>query len=160
MSSQLLAAGLQDCVGIKSDEANLLANLSGGLPGKAIRLHEDSVALEQRAEWLDAGAQILSADRVQQFTFAEKASKDREALRAQLLVWLSFWRDVVLRAARSSAPLSNPDRAEKISDLAALLPLPTAKRALASVEATLEQLNTNVNARLVIEALLLELPSL
>jgi DNA polymerase-3 subunit delta' len=160
MSSQLLAAGLQDYVGIESDEANLLANLSGGLPGKAIRLHEDSVALEQRAEWLDAGAQILSADRVQQFTFAEKASKDREALRAQLLVWLSFWRDVVLRVARSSAPLSNPDRAEKIRDLATRLPLPTAKSALASIEATLEQLNTNVNARLVMEALLLELPSL
>ncbi len=160
MSAQRLATDLHDHFGLELDKANLLASLSSGLPGKALRLHEDTIALEQRAEWLDAGERLLFADRVQQFTFAEKASKDRDVLRAQLLVWLSFWRDVVLRAARCSVPLSNPDRAEKIGNLAVKLPFPAAKGAMASIEATLEQLNTNVNTRLAIEALLLELPSL
>jgi DNA polymerase-3 subunit delta' len=160
MSAQRLAAGLHNRLGLELDRANLLANLSSGLPGKALRLNEDAAAFEQRAEWLDAGERLLSADRMQQFTFAEKVSKDREALRAQLLVWLSLWRDVVLRTARSSAPFSNPDRAKKIRDLAGRLPLPVAKKALTSVGVTLEQLNTNVNARLAMEALFLELPSL
>lgn len=160
VSVEQLASGLQEHAGLDPDEARLLASLSNGLPGKALRLHKDEAALEQRAVWLDAGEQLLSADRVQRFAFAEKASKDREELRAQLLVWLSFWRDVVLRAANYSATLSNPDRAEKVSALAARLPLPVAKKALASVERTLGQLDTNVNARLALEVLLLDLPIL
>jgi len=160
LSNEQLAAALQACLKLAIDQAVLLAGVSDGLPGRAMRLHEDSSALEQRAEWLDSGEQLLSAGRVQRFAFAEKASKDREALRARLLVWLSFWRDVVLRAARSSAALSNPDRAEQVSILAAKLPLPAAQGALTAIERTLTQLNTNVNARLAMEVLLLELPRL
>lgn len=160
LSSEQLVNALQTRWKLEPDQAKLLAGLSDGLPGKALRLHEDSAGLEQRGAWLDAGEQLLSADRVQRFAFAEKASKDRETLRAQLLVWLSFWRDVVLRVARSSADLSNPDRAEKINSLAEKLPLPAAKSALTAIERTLTQLNTNVNARLSMEVLLLELPRL
>lgn len=160
LSNEQLANALQARLNLEPDKAKLLAGLSDGLPGKALRLHEDAAVLEQRGAWLDAGEQLLSANRVQRFAFAEKASKDREALRAQLLVWLSFWRDVVLRAARSSAALSNPDRAVGISALAEKLPLPAAQGALAAIERTLTQLNTNVNARLAMEVLLLKLPRL
>ncbi len=159
LSNEQLAKALQVRLKLASDQAILLAGLSDGLPGKALRLHEDAAALEQRATWLDSGEQLLSASRVQRFAFAEKTSKDREALRAQLLVWLSFWRDVVLLAARSSAALSNPDRAQQVSALAEKLPLLAAQGALTAIERTLAQLNTNVNARLAMEVLLLELPS-
>ncbi len=160
LSNEQLAGALQARLKLEPAKAKLLAGLSDGLPGKALRLHEDAAALEQRGTWLDAGEQLLSADRVQRFAFAEKASKDREALRAQLLVWLSFWRDVVLRAARSSAALSNPDRTEQVSALATQLPLSAAQGALIAIERTLTQLDTNVNARLAMEVLLLELPRL
>lgn len=160
LSNEQLAAALQTSLKLAPDQAALLAGVSDGLPGRALRLHEDSKALEQRGEWLDAGELLLSADRVQRFAFAEKASKDREALRAQLLVWLSFWRDVVLRSAGSSAALSNPDRGGQISALAEKLPLLSAQAALVAIERTLTQLNTNVNVRLAMEVLLLDLPRL
>lgn len=160
LANEQLATALQEHLKLKPDKAKLLAGLSDGLPGKALRLHEDNAVLEQRGAWLDAGEQLLSADRVQRFAFAEKASKDREALRAQLLVWLSFWRDVVLRTAHSSAALSNPDREDQVAAVAQKLPLPKAQGALAAIERTLTQLNTNVNARLAMEVLLLDLPRL
>jgi len=68
--------------------------------------------------------------------------------------------DVVLRAAHSTVALSNPDRADKVSDLAEKLSLPVAQRALTALERTLTQLNTNMNVRLATEVLFLELPSL
>lgn len=155
-----LTAGLQQRASIPNEQAKLLASVSLGLPGLALRHAADPSILEKRSAWLDAGAELLSASRVKRFAYAEKASKDRETLRNQLLVWLSFWRDVLLRSSRSAAALTNPDRADLIQRLAGQLPLEAAHKALAAVERTLALLETNVNARLAFEVLLLDLPSL
>lgn len=160
LPSQELAAGLQTRTDLSADRATLIASISRGLPGLALRMVEDTSLLEKRETWLSAGEELLSASRVQRFAYAEKASKDRDALRGQLLVWLSFWRDVLLKSGQSSASLANPDRAALIQTLAAQLPVPAAHAALAAIERTLAQLETNVNARLAMEVLLLDLPSL
>ncbi|MEX2161198.1 MAG: DNA polymerase III subunit delta' [Anaerolineales bacterium] len=165
MSIGPLAAELAESLKVDQAHANLLASLSGGLPGAAIRLHGDPGALEQRSQWLADCEQLLPAGRVQRFAFAEKAAKDREKLRSQLLVWLSFWRDVLLRAGGLTADgtgvaaLSNPDRAERINSLADSLGLAAVQQGVAALERTLEQLNTNINARLALEVLLLDLPT-
>lgn len=155
-----LAAALQARFQVEASPAELLAHLSGGRPGEALRLHRQPDALDQRIEWLDACDGLLKANRVQRFAFAEKASKDRQTLRSLLLVWLSFWRDVLLRVALSSAPVANVDREIQLKALSARLDLKTAYGWVAALERTLEQLTTNVNARLALEVLLLELPSL
>lgn len=155
-----LAAALTQHLSIARDEANLLASLSSGCPGRAIRWHDDRASLEQRAQWLDSAEQLLYASRVQRFAFADFASKDREAMRKLLLLWLSFWRDVAIRTGRSSSSISNTDKAETITTLSARLTLREAENALKATERGLEQLNTNVNARLAMEGLMLALPSL
>lgn len=155
-----LAAGLTAQHGIPAEQAQLLASLSGGRPGYALRLHKDPEALEQRAEWLNAASQLLSADRVARFAFAEEASKDRERLQDLLLVWLSFWRDVLLRVGRPDAPAANRDRDAQLTAVAGALDLAGASTAVAGIERTLGLLaDTNVNARLALESLLLSLPS-
>lgn len=156
-----LAAGLTAEHGVPADQAQLLAAVSGGRPGYALRLHGDPEALEQRAEWLDAASEMLTADRVARFAFADAASKDRDRLQALLVVWLSFWRDVLLRVGRQDAQAANRDWGAQLADVAGALDLAGARTAVASIERTLGLLaNTNVNARLAMEALLLELPSL
>jgi DNA polymerase-3 subunit delta' len=154
-----LAAALTPRLQIAS-RAELLASLSGGRPGEAIRLHQQPDLLDQRSEWLDMGDTLLKANRVERFAFAEKASKDREALRTLLLVWLSFWRDVLLRVAGSASPMANVDREAQLKELCARLDLAATRGWVSALEGTLEQLTTNVNARLALEVLLLELPSL
>lgn len=156
----VLADALVQTMSLDTDHARLLANVSAGRPGIAMQLHKEKGLLAQRAEWLEAGHQLLSASRVDRFAFAEKASKDRDALRALLLVWLSLWRDVLLHAGQPSSTLVNLDLDQQVHSLADRLGLDRAKHALQAVERTLEQLGTNANARLALEVLLLELPSL
>jgi len=145
---------------IPAPQATLLAGLSLGRPGLALRWHEDQAALRQRAAWLEAGEQLLYANRVQRFAFADAASKNRKDLRDLLLVWLSFWRDVVIRNSHSAAPISNPDKDEAITLISARLTTDAARGVLRAMDHSLNQLDTNVNARLAMEGLLLELPDL
>jgi len=145
---------------IDEKNAKLLTSLSGGCPGLALRWHEQPEILEQRSEWLTAGVQLLYANRVQRFAFAEKASKDRTSLRNLLLVWLSLWRDVVIRTTHSSAPVSNPDNEETLAALSKQITPAVAQNAFQALERSLSRLDTNVNTRLALEGLLLELPTL
>ncbi|MCL5429125.1 MAG: DNA polymerase III subunit [Chloroflexi bacterium] len=155
-----LASALAARLSVQVDKAGLLSSLSGGCPGLALKWHQQPEALEQRTEWLEAGEKLLYVNRVQRFAFAEKVSRDREALRGLLFVWLTFWRDLVICTGHSSAPISNMDKQEALDNLAARLTLTMAQKALRATERALGQLNTNVNARLAMEGLLLQLPAL
>jgi hypothetical protein len=77
-----------------------------------------------------------------------------------VLIWLSYWRDVMLRSARAETPLVNVDRNVEIEDLAGRLPLPMARRVVSGLENVLEKMEKNVNSRLLAEVLLLDLPRL
>ncbi len=155
-----LAPALQTTLDVDAAHANLLASVSQGLPGLAMRLQQDPALLESRAQWLRALQDLLAGSRVQRFAFAEKASKDRQELKNMLLVWLSYWRDVLVSASGASVGLANTDRAAEISLLAQTIGFSQAAGALQAVERAVTQLETNVNARLALEVLLLELPSL
>src|SRR5690606_2257358 len=102
----------------------------------------------------------ISASRVEKFAYADKLSKDKESMRQTILIWLSYWRDVMLRSAKVRMPLVNVDRDLEIEDLASQLDLSTTRRVVASLEGVLEKMERNVNARLLAEVLLLDLPRL
>ena len=150
--------------GAKEEQAQLLAHLSGGRPGAAFRLMEDPSLLEFRREKLDDLQTLLLASRVEKFSYAEKLfkSKDRdknmEIFRNTLLLWLAYWRDVLVVVSGSSAPLVNLDRREEISLLADELDLPAARRLVEGMETAIRRLERNVNPRLLAEVLLLDLP--
>ncbi len=101
---------------------------------------------------------LLPAQRVEKFSYAEKLAKDKDAMRQTIFVWLSYWRDVLLRVAGAESPLINIDRNMEIEFLAGRLDLSTARKVVSAHEETLEKLERNVNARLLAEILLLDLP--
>lgn len=138
--------------------AQLIAHISGGRPGYAVRLLEDPAALAFRLEKLDDLQALLSSTRIRKFSYAEKLAGEKDGLRNVLLLWLSFWRDVLLRAGGSSTPPANIDRSEEIDSLARRLPLAEARRVVSGLEQALERLDANVNPRLLVEALLLDWP--
>ncbi|MDP2976701.1 MAG: DNA polymerase III subunit delta' C-terminal domain-containing protein, partial [Anaerolineales bacterium] len=139
-------------------QACLLAHLSGGRPGYALRLQSDPAALDSRQARLDDLQKLLAANRRARFTYAESLGKDKDAFRNVLLVWLTYWRDVMLRAAQADTPLVNIDRTDEIEALAARLSLPEARRVVTDLERALDRLEKNVNARLLAEVLLLDWP--
>jgi DNA polymerase-3 subunit delta' len=146
--------------GIPPERARLLAHISGGRPGYALRLHEDEHFLEQRGLWLDEQVELIGGDRVTRFAYADQIAKDKERFTDALQVWLSFWRDVLLKAGGSDAPLANLDRAAHIERIAAGVPLPQARALVAQIEDTAGLLRLNANVRLAAEVLLLALPRL
>jgi len=79
-------------------------------------------------------------------------------MRQAVLIWLSYWRDVMLRSAQAETPLVNVDRNLEIEDLAERLDLSMARRAVRNFEDVLEKMDRNVNSRLLAEVLLLDLP--
>lgn len=150
--------GLERQWGIPSQEANLLAHISGGRPGYALYLHENPQALDQRRSWLDDLAHLLSSDRVERFSYAKEIAKDTKNFQSLLQVWLSFWRDVMLQAAGSATPVTNLDRENEIAALAQKITLSEAQEVVNRLKKTQYLLNRYVNTRLTVEVLMLDLP--
>ena len=95
---------------------------------------------------------------MEKFSYADKLSKDKDAMRQTILVWLSYWRDVLLRVAGAETPLINIDRNMEIEFLAGRLDLSAARKVVSDHEGTLEKMDRNVNSRLLAEVLLMDLP--
>ncbi len=114
--------------------------------------------MDQRREWLDELARLLHASRRDRFAYAASLSKDKEKLRQAILVWLSFWRDVLLCTANVSAPLVNLDRENEIRNVSVQLDLVQARELVLQAEKHLDQLEHYVNPRQVAEVMLLDWP--
>jgi len=61
---------------------------------------DDAAVLEKREERLNDLQTLLPAPRIEKFSYAEKLARDKDAMRQAVLVWLSYWRDVI--AARGT----------------------------------------------------------
>jgi len=159
LSTDIIEAHLQEH-GATPEHAHLIAAVSGGRPGYALKLLNDETTLEFRAERLVDLGQMISSTRVQKFNYAEKLAKDKETMRQTLLVWLSFWRDVLLRASGAAAPIANVDQEDTIRSLAGCLELDGARQVVSNMESAITRLERNVNPRLLAEVLLLDLPEI
>jgi DNA polymerase-3 subunit delta' len=155
-----VAEGLRTHWGLSSEEAQLLAHLSEGRPGYALGLSQNPEALEQRQIRLDDHQELMGASLVERFAYAEELSKDKANLQSTLHTWLTLWRDVMLEVAGSSTPPTNIDRATDIQTLANHLDLATAQGVVRQLEKSMAQIERYVNARLVSECLVMELPYL
>jgi DNA polymerase III subunit delta' len=161
LALEAVQATLQDH-GAEPKMAEVLAHVSGGRPGYALRLMQDKEALEFRSRRLDDLNILLKATRRERFVYAEKLTdrkKEAEArLRQTLQIWVSFWRDVLLCSSGAEAPLANADRGGEIEVMAKKLSLAEARRLVIHTEEAIDQLDKNVNARLLVEVLLLDWP--
>lgn len=161
-----LTLALQQRLGISAADARLLAHLSGGRLGCAMRMHGDPHLLEQRQAWLDDLRALLSASRRERFAYAESITRgrDRLALKTNLAemyqVWLSFWRDLLLVAAGSTAPLVNLHLQSELHDLIADVDIAAARACAAGLEQALDRLDANLNMQLLTEVVLLDWPRL
>lgn len=144
--------------GLENSRAKLMAHISGGRMGYAIRLIENDSLLEKREERLNDLLALLPASRVEKFKYADQLSKDKDGMRQTISFWLSYWRDVMLRTAQAETPLVNVDRNVEIEDLAGRMDLSASRRVVSGLEEALEKMERNVNPRLLAEVLLLDLP--
>ena len=166
LAVEKLAAALEQKYNLPAEEAHLLAHLSGGRVGYALRLHAEPALLQQRQAWLEDLWRLLQQTKRSRFAFAAQKTGirsgrgkiDREGLRQMFLVWESFWRDLLLASSGASAPLVNLDRQADIHSLANQSSPDEALARLTDLQLALQRLEDNVNPQLLLEVLLLDWP--
>ncbi|MBN1536371.1 MAG: DNA polymerase III subunit delta' [Anaerolineales bacterium] len=157
---EIISEQLQQRWQVEASKAELLAHLSDGCPGLALTYWQNPQALAQRSIWLDEHLALLADTRVSRFAYSEKLYKTKEKyiIIEILNVWLSFWRDVFIQTCDASVALVNFDKIEDIKMLANRYDVEVAYRCVSSLISTLRLLEKNINTRLALDNLLLDLP--
>ncbi|HSQ27709.1 MAG TPA: DNA polymerase III subunit delta' [Anaerolineales bacterium] len=153
-----LGEGLQALWGMSREKAEELAHISGGRPGYAFELYENPELVKRRTAALDVLFRLLPAARVERFAYVEKHYNDNEGIRFLTQIWLSVWRDVLIVAAGAKTPIQNIDRVQKIEELAHQCGFGRARTMVNSIDRTMSLLDKNVNKRLALEVMMLDLP--
>jgi DNA polymerase-3 subunit delta' len=143
---------------VDAERARLLAHLSGGRIGWALRTAQNPALLDTRNECLDVLTAVVQEGRAERLTRADALAKKSDDLPELLDFWLGWWRDVLLMQTGEGTRVTNVDRANILQEHATRFSFEQVNRAVKSVRGTARYLAQNVNARLAIEVLLLNLP--
>jgi DNA polymerase-3 subunit delta' len=148
--------------GIEPERARLLAGLSHGCPGWAISASGDEHVLQHRNEDLNHIIDVIKADYEGRFDYvaqlAARFSQNRGAIYEVLDLWLDYWRDLLLVKLGGHDIITNIDRKNELIEMAGGYRLTQIKDYIESIRAAAEQLRQNVNARLALEVLMLDIP--
>ncbi len=143
---------------VEPTSAHLLARLSNGRLGWAVRASMDHKILKSRQVYLDALDAVLHQGRAERLTFAGDLVKEKEALPELLEYWLGWWRDILLIQNGENSRITNIDRETALCDQAKHLSRNQVQEALQAIRSTARYLEQNANPRLAVEVLLLKLP--
>ena len=158
LTTKQIKSALEDRWHIEPDEANLIAALAAGRMGWAVQAVEDEDMLDERQAQLETLAKLSMADKVQRFDVAQRLSTDADKLHGILELWLLWWRDMVLAANNCLDLIVNVDMQSIIQHQAAKVGAAESQRMVRAILGTMEALDQNVNARMALEVLMLDLP--
>lgn len=141
------------------EQATLLARLSEGRLGWAVQRLTDDKAWDERMQRLADARALPDQSRVQRLAYAEELSRSPAVLQPTLALWISWWRDVLLAQQGAGDHVRNIDLAAQVAREAARFDPAQVQRFLARLHAAPTQINQNVNARLLLETLVLHVPA-
>lgn len=156
--AQEMREALQNRWGASPEQAEMLTRLAAGRLGWAVRALEDPGVLERRRQYLTDLLDLLRMGRSDRLNYAAELSRDSMLLRETLLAWLTIWRDLLLLHSGSRTPLLNGDWQETLQTLAGKSTLAQTDAVTVKLRAALVNMETNVNARLNLETVLLKMP--
>jgi DNA polymerase-3 subunit delta' len=145
--------------GVDPERAKLLARLSGGRLGWAVRASEDEAILRKQERRLDEMMELLGQGRVERLRYAQHLSQSPDGLREVLDLWLIWWRDLLLIKGGSSTEITNIDREATLRSQAQGYNLTQVRDFIEALRTAVWQLEHNANTRLTLEVLMLSLPS-
>ncbi len=160
VSIEKLESALQTRWNLPAERASLIAHLSNGRAGLAVRMSTDAELVEKRAAWVDELMRLMPLSIRERFTAADALARSRDQLRLVLQAWLSFARDLLLAANDKTDALTNQDHKAEIVNLARQLRNEQIVVLLNEIDRSMELLEQNANLRLLLENLLLEIPKI
>jgi len=114
----------------------------------------------QRKAQLDLLTRLPAATRVQRFDLVQRISGDGEKVQTLLELWLLWWRDMVLAANNCLDLTVNVDMRPLLKAQAAKLGTAASERMVRAIVQTMEAITQNVNARVALEVLMLDVPTI
>jgi len=157
ISSEEIERVLIESHDIDSERAKLLARLSQGCLGWAIRGSTDNSYLAQRNQSLSEMFSILTAGWEERFSYAAKLGNERKSAEDTIKLWLAWWRDVMLTKC-DCKHTTNIDYISKLEKWAQALSLLEIRNFIDSLLQSLNQIAVNANLRLIFEILMLNMP--
>jgi DNA polymerase III subunit delta' len=151
-------------LGTDAERAQQLAALAGGRQGWAVSAAHDSGLFEQQQTYARQMVEAVGGSRLERLlrarALSERWSSQPEMVRDTLRVWMSWWRDVLLVQLGLTSRVVHLEAGEQAALRAAAeqIDMDAARQATAAIQQSLADLDTNVNARLVLDLLLLRLP--
>jgi len=158
LPTQKVQQALQEHWGVEPQHAHVLANLSEGRIGWAIRASQDDTLLRGREKYLIALEQALRQERTERISLAQQLSQNASALPELLDLWQGWWRDLLLVKSGNPKALTNVDREQTVVHEAQHYTLEEIRTCLRTIERAALQVEQNVNATLAMEVLLLSIP--
>jgi DNA polymerase-3 subunit delta' len=144
-------------------QAQLLARLSRGRLGWAIAAHQDEEMMRVRHEALMDIRALPDRTIQERFAYASEVagrfSRDRATVLAVLDLWRGWWRDVLLVSSGCQDAITNLDLGDILKAEASRYDADQVVAFLRSLAATKRRLEENVNPRMALEVLMLDLPA-
>ena len=160
--AEAVEAAVRQRLGGDADRARLIAAIARGKVGWALEAARNPATLNRRAELMDRLIALPEANRVTRFAFAAELatiySRDPEAAKGILESWQSWWRDLMLSRLGMEDLVVNADLRDHLRARARHYSVESLGRMVKSVQETISLLAQNVNARLALEVLVLDLP--
>lgn len=160
LTTTQIKAALEQQWEVEPKEADLIAALAAGRMGWAIQAVEDDDVLSERKAQLELLTKLPSASRTQRFDIAQRVSADGEKVQNLLELWLLWWRDMVLAANTCLELTVNVDMRDQLKVQAAKVGTAESERMVRAILQTMELLEQNVNARVALEVLMLDVPTI
>jgi DNA polymerase-3 subunit delta' len=136
--------------------------LSGGRVGWAVAASTNPKLMERRAETIEAARALTRTPLPDRMDLAEKLSeafkRDREPVMRTLEAWQAWWRDVMLLQSDAGDAVANVDMLAEAQEDAAGFSRAEVARFLQALLETRESLAANVQSKIALEALMLDVP--
>ncbi len=153
-----IAVGLEHHCQVEDSRAKLLARLCGGRTCWALAAAVDPQLLEERQTRLEKLREMAKAELTERLKYAQELSGSQSGLCEVLHAWQTWWRDLLLLNQGNGDAIVNIDWKDQLEELARSYSRKEIVTYLGSIQRTARLLTGNVNARLALEVLLLELP--
>ena len=120
------------------------------------------VLMDRRLELRNRLADLPAADRVSRFAFAAELanlySREPEVVRDILETWQFWWRDLLMCRLGLRDLVINVDLEDRIDKISSSYPVEKLGSMVSAIQATISMLSQNINPRLSLEVLMLNVP--
>ncbi len=160
LTTTQIKTALQQRWEVDSQESELIAALAAGRMGWAVQAVEDDEMLDERRSQLELLAKIPATGKIQRFDLVQRLNTDADKVDALLDLWLLWWRDIVLAANHCLDLTVNVDMRDLLKIQAAKVGSAEAERMIHAILQTREAIEQNVNTRVALEVLMLDVPKI